>query len=48
MEVQRHGFNVEIEMIKKRLWQEKMQFALFTNKIKALKAQKQVSDQQTS
>lgn len=48
MEAQRHVFNMEIEMIKKRFWQEKMQSTLFTNKIKALKAQKQVPDQQPS
>ena len=48
MEAQRHGFNVEIEMVKERLRQEEMQSALFANEIKALKAQKQAPDQRPS
>ena len=48
MEAQRHGFNMEIEKVKERLRQEEMQSALFANKIKALKTQKQAPDQRTS
>ena len=48
IEAQRHGFNMEIEKVKERLRQEKMQSALFANEIKALKTQKQAPDQRTS
>ena len=48
MEAQRHGFNVEIEMVKETLRQEEMQSALFASEIKALKAQKQAPDQRPS
>lgn len=45
---QRHGFNIEIEMVKERFQQEEMQSTLFANEIKDLKAQKQALDQQPS
>ena len=48
MEPQRHGFHVEIEMVKERLRQEEMQSTLFANEIKALKTQEQAPDQRPS
>ena len=48
MEAQRHGFNMEIEMLKERLRKEETQSALFANEIKALKTQKQAPAQQPS
>lgn len=48
MKMQKHSFKVEIEIVKKRLWKEEIQSALFAKKIKALKAQKQAINQQPS